>query len=67
MLHDENSDICVNNDAKKRRAAIKLANQIAVNDVSQVIVTGGGVQLICTKTLRKTISCKSGGLTTVIA
>lgn len=45
-------------DAQKKRAAIKLANEIPLN-VSQVILTGGGAGLICTDTLQETLSSRS--------
>lgn len=47
-----------NDDAQKKRAAIKFANELPLN-VSQVIITGGGAGLICTDTLQETLSSRS--------
>lgn len=44
--------------AQRKRAAIKMANEIPL-DVSQVILTGGGVGLICTNTLQETLTSRS--------
>lgn len=44
-----------NDDAQKKRAAIKLANELPLN-VSQVIITGGGAGLFCTDTLQETLT-----------
>lgn len=67
MTDNSRYDVRASSDAQKKRAAIKLANRIKIDDVSQIVITGGGVGLLCTKTLREAISSRSGGLTAVIA